>query len=117
MQEINGEWKVKCTSGPLWFRALNIIGDVKHIKDGRGYNTALIKWGGFTVEKNVRFDGFNFPYLFRYDDGSIIDGVWHGCAGQLVGRFYQNKSGEFWHIGRFVMARITTRCTTEGKIG
>lgn len=93
---IDGTWRVKVTSGPLWFRALNLIRDKKIIKGNSGYNVASgFTWGIFTVEY------LNTEIVLTYTDQPIIDRARFVGKDELSGKFYWRND----YIGNFKMER------------
>lgn len=97
MKNIDGTWKVKVESGPLWFRGLNLLDDKKIIKNGKGYNKVWTgrTWGKFKVFK------LGSLYVLKYTELPIVDNVWFDGENELKGRF--NLKGEF--VGEFRMIR------------
>ena len=94
---LDGTWKVKTKSGPLWFRALDLLGDVKVISGNAGYNKARgVVWGPFEI--------FTIKSLivFRYTTQPIVDKVKFTGNDRLFGGFYYKGK----YIGNFEMVRI-----------
>lgn len=92
---LDGTWKVKVVSGPLWFRAMNLLRDGKVIDGDTGYNIARgFKWGPFTITR----EGDRF--VFTYSDSPIVDNV-YVLKDELIGFFYLKGK----YIGWFKMTR------------
>ena len=93
---LTGTWKVKVTSGPVWFRAMNLIGDKKIIDKNSGYNVAAgIKWGKFQITQDGR------QYILTYTEQPIVDRV-KFVGGRLAGSFTLNDK----YIGEFEMKEV-----------
>lgn len=92
--DLNGIWRVKVTSGPLWFRAMNWLRDKKIIKGNSGHNVASgIKWGRFTISEKGE------EILLNYTRQPIVDKVRSVGEGRLSGKFYLKGN----YIGTFDM--------------
>ena len=92
---LNGTWRVKVLSGPLWFRAMNLIRDRKVIDVNTGHNIACgVRWGKFKITLA------NIGIVLIYDDQPITDILRPGKDG-LTGKFYWE--GRF--VGDFEMVR------------
>lgn len=97
---LDGKWRVRVTSGPWWFRLLNVTGNVKHIITTgvftSGYNVARgIRWGQFVVSQD---DGITLTYTER----PIVDKLLVIDENNLAGEFFYN--GKF--VGNFTMERL-----------
>ena len=106
---LNGIWKVKVTSGPLWFRSFNWFRDRKIINGKSGYNVASgIKWGEFAISSIEYLDPLDFDAIERkeiiltYIKQPIIDKIRFVDKDRLSGKFYFKEN----HIGNFDMMRI-----------
>jgi len=103
---LNGTWRVKVLSGPLWFRAMNLIRDRKIIDGDSGYNIACgVKWGRFTIQRRLqRLGRFNELkiVLLKYKDQPIVDVVTYADENKLIGQFYRKNSK---YVGDFEMVR------------
>lgn len=96
---LDGTWKVKVTSGPKWFRGLNILRDKKYILDQSGCNyIAGIAWGTF----EIFFDVDKLEYTFTYNKYPIVDILNPISDNVLSGKFYYKDK----LIGDFKMTRI-----------
>jgi len=90
---IDGIWKVIGKSGILRF----LLGDVKYIKDNKGYNRLFgIKWGHFTISYD------DDEIIFTYADGHTVDRLKVVTNDLLSGELYCDEK----FIGKFEMKRI-----------
>lgn len=96
---LDGTWKVKVTSGPRWFRLLNLIRNKKIISGDIGHNigAGAVRWGHFKI-----VDRHKYTYNFEYKDLPIVDIVWAVSTDLLFGNFYWKKK----LIGNFKMERM-----------
>lgn len=98
-----GKWKVKVTSGPWWFMALNILKNKKIIKTGyEGHNLILgKKWGDFDI-KLVPPGKCSELIILAYRDYPIVDSLVRINNDMLKGQFYYDTK----FIGNFYMQKI-----------
>ncbi len=100
---IDGEWRIRVTSGPWWFRWLNWLRDVKIIYSDRGHNFAWgVKCGKFKVLETPLLPGKPGEIVLTYDNGKIVDRVYYITENELIGEFYWKTK----FVGKFQMFRI-----------
>lgn len=93
---LDGTWRVKVISGPLWFRALNLIRDRKIIRGSLGYNIASgFTWGKFTISYR------NTEIVLKYIEQPIIDKLRVVDKDKLSGKFFWKDN----YVGDFEMTR------------
>lgn len=113
MEDLTGTWKVTVTSGPAWFKSLNLVRDKKIITGAKGHNVAagVWSWGSFVVIPIGEMVGVysNYSYILRYTDLPIIDRVCAVDENKLSGRFYYG--GKL--VGTFVMDRVNRGAHTR----
>ena len=94
---LEGTWRVKVTSGPRWFRMLNLLRDRKIIYNSRGHNVAWRKkWGKFTVTE------VDDEFILKYINQPIVGKLRDINEDELSGEFYYKEK----LIGNFSMLRI-----------
>ena len=119
--DLTGTWKVTVTKGPLWFRALNLLGDKKIIDKDIGYNVAMSKYvdssllafiksryptlhNAVPLAKGIRWGEFGITkegqdYILTYKL-PIVDKV-RWTDGKLAGEFYLRGK----YVGDFEMVK------------
>ena len=104
---LDGTWKVKTTSGPKWFRRLDMLRDKKVISKSSGYNIAafLIKWGKFDISEE------GAEMVLTYRNGKIVDRIRIIDDNTMEGWFYLRGK----RVGEFTMTRITGKSIQEDQ--